>query len=47
MRATGHVASEIIRSVPQAQKLANMDLNKDGAINSGDQGLMASKVGTC
>jgi hypothetical protein len=43
----GLLSSEIVRNVPQAQKLANMDLNKDGAINSGDQGLMASKVGKC
>ena len=38
------IAAEMLRPVPNAQKLANFDLNKDGVINPGDQAFQASKV---
>ena len=35
------MAAEMLRAVPQASKLANFDMNKDGTINSGDQGFQS------
>jgi hypothetical protein len=38
------LAAEIARAVPQSSKLANFDVNKDGAINMGDQAAQNAKV---
>jgi hypothetical protein len=42
----GLLASEILRVAPPA-KLVNFDVNKDGAVNSIDQGVQGSRMGKC
>lgn len=43
----GMLASEIVRGVPPSSKLVNLDVNKDGAFNVGDIGLVAQRFGKC
>lgn len=38
---------EILRAVPQSQKLVNFDMNKDGGVNSGDQLFQVQRFGQC
>jgi hypothetical protein len=42
----GLLASEILR-VPPPSKLVNFDVNKDGVLNSFDQGIQAGRFGKC
>ncbi len=42
----GMLASEIVR-IGGAPKIVNIDINKDGAYNPGDQGILASRFGAC